>query len=657
MQDQPLIQLRGIRRSFMVADQSSTVLDAVDLDIHRGEMVAIVGASGSGKSTLMNLIGMLDQPSAGEYWFDGREVSTLSPDELAALRREHFGFIFQRYHLLTRIPVIDNVAVPAIYLGAPRAGRMARALELLARLGIGEKAGQRPNQLSGGQQQRVSICRALMNGPRVILADEPTGALDSRSGEEVLKILQELHAAGHTVVLITHDASVARCAQRLIELKDGLIVSDSGTPKGGVPTPARADVVRPVSAAPLALSSAFARLREAFPMAWLAMRGNAMRTLLTMLGIIIGITSVVSIVSMGNAAQSYVRQSFASLGSSTLEVTSGFGLGDDSTRPVCQFSGDEMAILADEPYVQSITPSVNTTLRLRFGGLDANGQVEGVSHQMFGIRKKQFKAGQAFTREQTAALAAVAVIDDNTEKKLFSHLPPGQTAIGATLLVGNMPVTVVGITRTSDDLFASTALRVWMPYSTVNLKLLGNVTYRQLSIELRDGVSSRLAQKSIEERITGLHGQKDFTIQNIDVVKRKAETTTGLLKALLSVIAFISLLVGGIGVMNIMLVSVTERTKEIGLRIAVGARQSDILQQFLIESALVCLVGGAIGVALSVVITLVTGLFYPTLDLGGVPVGTVGLALLTSTLIGLAFGFIPARRAAQLNPVEALARE
>lgn len=203
------------------------VLHGITLDIRAGEFVAIKGASGSGKSTLMNILGCLDSPSGGEYLLDGEDVSTLDADELAALRRRTFGFVFQSYNLIATSTAQENVEVPAIYAGMPAAERHERAAELLGSLKLGDRLDHRPNQLSGGQQQRVSIARALMNGGRIILADEPTGALDSQSGEDVMALLRSMHEQGNTIIVITHAREVAERADRLIEIRDGQILSDT----------------------------------------------------------------------------------------------------------------------------------------------------------------------------------------------------------------------------------------------------------------------------------------------------------------------------------------------------------------------------------------------------------------------------------------------
>ena len=292
--DSVLLEVRALRREFPSGESTITVLKDIDLAIRRGEMVAIVGASGSGKSTLMNILGCLDRPSGGVYRVAGKETSALSPDELAQLRREHFGFVFQRYHLLPDLNALGNVEIPAIYAGRDRAARHARANAVLGKLGLSDRTHHRPGQLSGGQQQRVSIARALMNGAEVILADEPTGALDSKSGQAVMNILKELNGEGHTVILVTHDMQVAQHARRIIEIADGEIVADRPNASDAPATPV-VTIAKPLAdAAPAAAWRAHAeRFAEAFKMALLAMAAHRLRTFLTMLGIIIGIASVV----------------------------------------------------------------------------------------------------------------------------------------------------------------------------------------------------------------------------------------------------------------------------------------------------------------------------------------------------------------------------
>lgn len=336
----PLIQLKGVERRYQSGDSEVTVLHPLDLTITAGEMIAIVGASGSGKSTLMNLLGCLDSPSSGQYLFRGQDTATMDALALARLRCHHFGFIFQRYHLLPHLDAAANVEIPAVYAGTSRPDRQARARQLLGRLGLADRSHHTPGQLSGGQQQRVSIARALANGGEVILADEPTGALDSQSGKEVMAILKELHAQGHTIILVTHDMNVASHADRIITLKDGRIEQDSGPCQTAVLAPATATstttTTAPQKIVPTkgAMGHDWDRYREAGRMAIHAMLAHRMRTFLTMLGIIIGIAAVVSVVALGQGARAKVIDQINAMGTNTIEIFPGKGWGDEKMASI-----------------------------------------------------------------------------------------------------------------------------------------------------------------------------------------------------------------------------------------------------------------------------------------------------------------------------------
>jgi len=648
---EPLLSVRGVRREFAAGEQTLVVLDGVDLDIRAGELVAIVGQSGSGKSTLMNILGCLDRPSAGTYQIDGRETAQMSPDELAELRREHFGFIFQRYHLLTDLTALSNVEVPAIYAGMAAAERHARAAGLLARLGLGGRMQHLPGELSGGQQQRVSIARALMNGGAVIFADEPTGALDTQSGKELMKILDELHAEGHTVVLVTHDMAVAEHAQRIIEIRDGRIVDDRATATasaaGAAPTalPQRSD-----GGGWQAVRDRFA---EAFRMALRAMNAHRMRTFLTMLGIIIGIASVVSVVALGTGARQAILSNISSLGTSTIEIYPGSGFGDLHAARVETLTPGDSVALAGQPFVDSATPGVATTGTALRGNRSASVQVQGVSEQYFRVHGLKLGEGAFFGASGVTGYQQVAIIDANTRARFFAA---AENPIGQTLLLGNVPVRVVGVVKKDAGAAGDASLlRVWMPYTTAMARMLGQSHVSSITVRVSDAISMEAAEQAIARLLARRHGSTDFYMSNNAQIRQSIEQTTGILTMMISAIAAIALVVGGIGVMNIMLVSVTERTREIGVRMAVGARRSDILQQFLIESVLVCLLGGMLGIA----VALLLGAVLALADVGFSLVFSAGAVILTkacSSLIGIGFGFLPARRAAQLAPVEALVR-
>jgi len=645
----PLLQVRGLRREYPAGDQTLVVLRDVDLDIAAGEFVAIVGASGSGKSTLMNILGCLDRPTAGSYRVAGRETGSLDPDELAELRREHFGFVFQRYHLLPDLSALGNVETPAIYAGKDAGARRERARSLLTRLGLAERLGHKPGQLSGGQQQRVSIARALMNGGEVILADEPTGALDSASGAEMLALLKELHGEGHTIILVTHDANVAAHARRVIEISDGVIVADRRTESEAAPVPRAA-----AKAGAQGWRAAWDRFAEAFRMAVLAMAAHRLRTFLTMLGIIIGIASVVSVVALGEGSRQRILTDISSIGTNIIDIYPGAGFGDMRSARVRTLVPADADVLAQQDYVDSVTPGVSSGVALRYGNVSVNAQVAGVGEQYFRVRGVEIDEGVAFDADAVRRQSQDVVIDPNTRAKLF---PNGAEAIGQVILLGNVPCRIIGVTRKKDSAFGSSEnLNVFVPYTTAMSRLLGQSYLRNITVRVSDEVSMAAAEQAITQLLTQRHGRQDFFVSNIDSVRQTVEQTTQTMTLLVSSIALISLVVGGIGVMNIMLVSVTERTREIGVRMAVGARQSDILQQFLIEAVLVCLFGGLLGVLLAVAIgsvfARVGGNFQMVYS-----VTSMVVAFACSTLIGVVFGFLPARSAARLDPVEALARE
>ncbi|WP_176113876.1 MacB family efflux pump subunit [Burkholderia cepacia] len=683
---QPLLKLSAVTRRFPAGEKDVVVLNNVNLSIHAGEIVAIVGASGSGKSTLMNILGCLDHPSEGTYTVGGRDTHMLDSDELAQLRREHFGFVFQRYHLLPHVDAAANLEMPAIYAGTPRAERHARARELLARLGLADRAHHRPGQLSGGQQQRVSIARALMNGGQVILADEPTGALDTKSGQDVIRILHELNALGHTIVIVTHDKAVARHARRIIEISDGAIVADrpnrhhaealaeaaagadaaeasvaeTGAPSArdrhDTPPPAAVAPDPQADAAPRArrFAAGSGRFAEACRMAWIALVSHRLRTLLTMLGIIIGITSVVSIVAIGEGAKRYMLDEIGSIGTNTINIYPGTDWGDSRADAIQTLVPADVAALAEQPYVDSATPETSRTLLLRYRNVDVNALVSGVGDRFFQARGMRFALGVAFDEDAVRRQVQVAVIDQNTRRKLFGVT---RNPIGEVILVDNVPCVVIGVTADKKSAFGSVkSLNVWVPYTTASGRLFGQRYLDSITVRVRDGQPSAAAEKSLETLMKQRHGRKDFFTYNMDSVVKTVEKTGQSLTLLLSLIAVISLVVGGIGVMNIMLVSVTERTREIGIRMAVGARQSDILQQFLVEAVLVCLLGGTIGIALSFGLGALFSMFVAQWKMV-FSAGAIVTAFVCSTLTGVIFGFMPARNASRLDPIDALARD
>jgi len=647
-----LLEINNLERSFPSGETRVKVLKGLNLKIHAGEMVAIMGASGSGKSTLMNILGCLDRPTAGSYTVDGKETGRLSSDELAALRRDHFGFIFQSYHLLSHLDAVGNTEMPAVYNGINKKVRAARAASLLERLGLAGRGHHRPSQLSGGQQQRVSIARSLMNGGEVILADEPTGALDSKSGMEVIGILRELHARGHTIILVTHDATVARQAQRIVKIKDGEIISDE--PNTDAPD-AIATEDRKTSQAhkQSRWTVRFGLMLEAFKMAWVAMTTHRLRTFLTMLGIVIGITAVVSVVAVGLGAKKKVIDDISAIGTNTIDIYPGAGWGDVHSGRVETLVPADLEALAAQVYVDSLTPNINASKQVRYRNIVASASIKGVGAAYFRVKDIAIEKGRTLLERDIKTLSQVAVIDQNTKKKLF---PNGNNPVGQTILAGNVPVVVVGVAAEKDSAFKDQNLNVWMPYTAVMSRISGQQFFSSITVRVADGIPNEIAQQGIEHLLTTRHGTKDVFTRSSDSILKTVEKTTTTLTLLISSIAVISLVVGGIGVMNIMLVSVTERTREIGIRMAVGARQTDIMQQFLIEAVLVCMIGGTIGILLSFGVGAVFSYFVSAISMQ-FSILSIVLAFACSTVIGVLFGFLPARNAARLDPIEALARE
>ena len=654
----PLIELKNIRKSYGGGDSPQVdVLRGIDLSIHAGEFVAIVGASGSGKSTLMNILGCLDRPTAGDYLFAGENVAHLDGDALAWLRREAFGFVFQGYHLIPSGSAQENVEMPAIYAGISATERHARAKALLTRLGLADRTGNRPHQLSGGQQQRVSIARALMNGGHIILADEPTGALDSHSGAEVMILLDELASQGHVVILITHDREVAARANRIIEIRDGLIISDSANDQSYVPAIANSDALQAVDLRQRLADGAEhngawkAELVDAVQAAWRVMWINKFRTALTLLGIIIGVASVVVMLAVGEGSKRQVMAQMGAFGSNIIYLS---GSSPNPRTPLGIVTLNDVAALAALPQVKRIMPVNGSDAGIRFGNLDYLAYVGGNDINFPDIFNWPVVEGSYFTEADERAGATVAVIGHRIREKLFKDVP---TPIGQYILIENVPFQVIGVlaekgsssgNKDSDD-------RVAIPYTAASVRLFGTYNPEYVAIAAADARKVHEAEQAIDQLMLKLHnGKRDYQLTNNAAMIQAEARTQNTLSLMLGSIAAISLLVGGIGVMNIMLMTVRERTREIGIRMATGARQRDILRQFLTEAVMLSVVGGLFGIALALLVGGVLVLAEVAVQFSLVAVlGAFGCALVT----GVIFGFMPARKAARLDPVKALTSE
>ncbi|EJF87714.1 MacB family efflux pump subunit [Bartonella rattimassiliensis] len=651
-----VLVLENIVRKFPAGETFVTVLKEINLTIKRGEMVAIVGASGSGKSTLMNILGCLDRQSSGRYWISGKETASLSADELSALRRNHFGFIFQRYHLLSELTALGNVEIPAIYAGCAPDVRKKRAQDLLTRLGMGERINHRPNQLSGGQQQRVSIARALMNNAQVILADEPTGALDKHSGQEVLRILDELHKEGHTIIIVTHDMQVAKRADRIIEISDGEIIADNVSKDKK--TRAKSYIQERENLKDqkkLGFFRSFVeRFRETFVMALLAMNAHRMRTFLTMLGVIIGIGAIIAMVALGNGTQEKILENFKSLGSNTLTIFPGKSFSDPQAEKITSLVEADAEALSGLPYISGVTPQISTNSTIRFGSIEVNAVITGVGEQFFQTQGLKAIEGQLFDQKSVRERAVDLVIEKEAIAVLFPH--SHESPLGKVVQVGNVPARIVGVVDPKNNGASSNTLQIYLPYTTLQTRFLGTTQVRAIMVKIADDVDSHLAETMVRRFLIMRHGGEDFFIRNSEFFRERIMESTHILTLLVSSIAAISLIVGGIGVMNIMLVTVSERINEIGVRMAIGARQSDILQQFLIEAILVCMIGGGLGILFGFSIGGLFWLFNAPIHLI-YTIDSIILSLTFSTLIGICFGFSPARQASRLDPVVALSRD
>ncbi|TKX32722.1 ABC transporter permease [Campylobacter aviculae] len=629
----------------------NAILKNVSLCIEKGEFVAIIGQSGSGKTSLLNIIGTLDVPSSGSYILEEYEVTKLNNDEKARLRREKIGFIFQRYNLLNLLNSSENVSLPAVYAGKSVQERKQKAKELLANLELGHKLDSKPNELSGGQQQRVSIARALMNGGELILADEPTGALDSKSGIMVLEILQELNKQGHTIVLVTHDPKIAQQAKRIIEIKDGEILSDSKENKIVSQEIALKTMQKEKKTLTLLKNQAF----ECFKIAYSSIIAHKLRSILTMLGIIIGIASVVCVVALGLGSQAKVLQSISELGTSSISVLPGKGFGDlRSGKTRLNFS--DLQTLRSLSYLEAVDAYASTSGVATYTNISLNAKAEGVGVNNFAIDGLKIDIGRILSEDDVINSSNVAVIDFNAKKNLFPDLS-NKDVLGRVVIFNSQPFKIIGILKKDQNkMFEDNVVRLYIPYTTLMNKITGDRKLREIVIKVKDNVNSSLAENAIIRVLTIKRGQKDFFTFNSDTFKQAITANKKTTTILTACVAVIALIVGGIGVMNIMLVSVSERTREIGIRMAIGARREDIMMQFLIEAVMICTMGAVLGVILSVFV--IFAFNHLSTDFPMVlNFYSVLLGLLSSMLIGVIFGFFPARNAANLNPISALSKE
>jgi macrolide transport system ATP-binding/permease protein len=637
----PLLSISHVSRHYRNGDSVISALDDVSLTIQKGEFVAIMGQSGSGKSTLMNIIGCLDQPSEGRYLIHGHNVSALNTNQLAALRLKTFGFVFQRYQLLPTLTAAENVALPALYANTDKETRLSKALSLLQRLGIEGRETHKPSELSGGQQQRVSIARALINGADVILADEPTGALDSKSSEQVLELLGELNAQGVTVILITHDAHVASKAKRQVHIQDGKIVSDSAPAFDSEVSESQ----EPIKELPSISVS------EATRISLNALKANWFRTLLTLLGVVIGVAAVVAMMAIGEGGKQQVVQRIQSMGTNLLLVRPG-GANMRNTGDIATLIEYDADALTDLAHIDQVAPERESRSTIRYRNQDYRAKIMATTPNYLAVKEWSLSQGVMFDQQDMDQKAPVIVIGDTIATSLF----PDDNPIGQYVMMKSALYQVIGVlsTQGASASGVNNDEMVLIPLSTGLSRVFAGQYLNGITIKVDETDHLSSAEEAIRARLLKRHGTEDFQVLNTASLIEAVSETQNTMTWLLGSIAAISLLVGGIGVMNIMLVSVSERRREIGLRMATGAKPKDILRQFNIEALVVCCFGGVMGILIGLGAALTLASFNLAIALSWHP---PALAFASAFLVGLVFGHAPARKASKLNPIDALAEE
>lgn len=640
--DSNIVEIKNLTHSYNHNGIRTIVLNGVNLQIRHGEFVAIVGASGSGKSTLLNILGLMEKPESGVVSIDGNIINESNQVDYPAMRNNLIGFIFQRYHLIPYLNVKDNIIVPSIYGGVNHKEAIKKCELILDDLDIRNLKLNFPSQLSGGQQQRVSIGRALMNEPKIILADEPTGALDSKTAQSVMTIMHKLNRAGHTIIMVTHDRDIASQAKKIVEISDGNIISISENN----------DFFKNenlIIKKHVCTHSLLKTLSSAFSFSIKALSSHKFRSILSVLGIIIGICSVVTSIAIGEGSKKRVLDQILMLADNTFEVLPGesWKYVNPADRKSLKFS--DVDLIQSNSGVEAVSPIISSSVTISKGSERVDVTLSGVGVDYPQIKEMKIFNGAFFSTSDIRDKSQSIVIDENVAGALFSE---NENIIGSTVKVNGIAFRVIGVAKIGK--VNKTQSDSWVPVTSIISRISVNNTISKIVLKSNQNINE--LQADIEKLLITSHGVHDFHFMSNQSLTVAVSKTSDIMSRLIATIAAISLIVGGVGIMNIMLVSVTERTQEIGIRIAIGAKSKDILFQFLIESSMLCFLGGAIGVLISWLICLVAPLIISDITLIFDRTSAI-LALISSVFTGVFFGFIPARKASRLQPREALTRD
>ncbi|MDR1418181.1 MAG: ABC transporter permease [Endomicrobium sp.] len=649
-----VIELKGVKKTYHLEKLEVPVLHGINLEIKQGEFVAIMGHSGSGKSTLLNILGLLDKPTEGSYKLAGIEISKYTETELAVLRNHYLGFVFQQFNLLPKLTILENVALPVMYSNSKDEKILADAQKLLDMVGLSQRLNHKPSEISGGQQQRVAIARALINKPLIIFADEPTGNLDTKSTKEIINILKDLNNSGITIVMVTHEAELTAYATRIITVRDGLIVADKQTE----PQKKETTIKREKNINQKGFS--IIRIKDYFVQAYRSLKGNKMRSILSILGVMIGVSSLIAMLAVGTGAKKSIEEQVSSLGSNLLMVSPGAS----QRGGIAQETGALMRLKIEDiedleknvEGIKAISGYCIGRSQVVANGHNHNTRLEGVSPDYVDLRVSYPSSGRFFTKYENIERKKVVLLGETVVKEIYGN--KDFNPIGEYIKVNRIDFRVIGVLpvkgskgwKDEDD-------KILIPLNTAVHRVFGVDVLNYLDVQVKDEADMSKVSEDIITRLLFTHrmpstARDSVRVLNMADIQEAMSAMARAFSLLLGSIAFISLLVGGIGIMNIMFVSVSERTKEIGLRKAIGANNKDILFQFIIESVFVCCAGGVIGILFGSGISFIISKFagWDTV----ITLFSIILAFCFSCIIGIVFGVWPARKASLLNPIEAL---